>query len=124
MPIERALTYAVFTLWVSVCAFSPELIWQGFVLLRGHFGAAEAVSALFVGTLFAFFVEPVMERLKAGHWAPAPGPTGGVLFAALGSVAFGGGVVCIHKAVGAFLRRRDPGGEEEVGGLRGRLQEA
>lgn len=62
MPFARALAYTVYTLWVSVCAFAPELLWQGFVLMRGHFGAAELFSALFIGTLFAFFVEPLLRR--------------------------------------------------------------
>lgn len=123
MSIERALACVVFTLWVSVCAFSPELIWQGFVLLRGHFGAAEAVSALFIGTLFAFFVEPVMERLKSGHWTQAQEPTGGLLVAALVSIAFGAAVVCIHEAVAAYLGGGHAGEEAKLAGLARALDE-
>ncbi len=103
MSFDRALAYAVFTLWVSICAFAPEFIWQGFVLLRGHFGPAEAYSALFVGALFAFFVEPVMERLKAGRWRLAHGRTAGELLGAPVSLAFGFVVVCIHEAMATYL---------------------
>lgn len=103
MPINRALAYAVYTLWVSVCAFAPELIWQGFVLMRGHFGAAELYSVLFIGTLFAFFVEPLVERLKAGRWRLAHEPSGGLLLRVVVSLAFGVVVVCIHEAMIAYL---------------------
>ena len=88
MPLDHALAYAVFTLWVSICAFTPEFIWQGFVLLRGHFGPVEAYSALFIGTLFAFFVEPVVERLRAGRWRLAHEHTKGLLLGAVVSLAF------------------------------------
>ncbi len=103
MPFTRALAYAVYTLWVSVCAFAPELLWQGFVLLRGHFGTAELFSALFIGTLFAFFVEPLVERFKAGRWRLAHAPSGGMLLGVLVSLVFGIVVVCIHEAMIAYL---------------------
>ena len=103
MPLARALAYVVFTLWVSICAFAPEFIWQGFVLQRGHFGPAEAYSALFIGTLFAFFVEPVLERLRAGRWRLAHEHSKGLLLAALVSLAFGVAAVCLHEAMAAYL---------------------
>jgi hypothetical protein len=103
VPLDRALTYAVVTLWVSICAFAPELIWQGFVLLQGHFGRAEVYSALFIGTLFTFFVEPLVQRLKAGRWRVPHEHTGGLLLGTLVSLAFGFVVVCIHEAMTAYL---------------------
>ena len=80
----------------------PGVHLQGF-FLRGHFGPAEAYSALFIGTLFAFFVEPVVERPKAGRWRLAPEHTRGLLLGALVSLAFGVVVVCLHEAMAAYL---------------------
>ncbi len=117
MPFERGLAYAVFTVWVSVCAFAPELIWQGFVLMRGHFGAAELYSALFIGTLFAFFVEPLVERLKAGQWRLDHERTRGLLLSVLVSLAFGVVVVCVHEAMIAYLGGNHPGDEAKQANL-------
>ncbi|QCO04604.1 hypothetical protein [Azospirillum argentinense] len=117
MPFARALAYMVYTLWVSVCAFAPELLWQGFVLMRGHFGAAELFSALFIGTLFAFFVEPLMERLKAGRWHLGHAPSGGMLLGVLVSLAFGIVVVCIHEAMIAYIGAEHVGDEVKKASL-------
>ncbi|MGG5817483.1 hypothetical protein [Falsiroseomonas sp. HW251] len=112
MPLHRALRYAVYTVWVSLCAFAPELIWQGFVLMHGHFGIADAASALFIGALFAFFVEPLAERLKAGHWRLETEQRHGLLFSAALSVGFGFVVVCLHEAIAAYLGGGHAGDDE------------
>ncbi|HYG90477.1 MAG TPA: hypothetical protein VD978_29930 [Azospirillum sp.] len=117
MPLDRVLAYAVFTLWVSVCAFAPELIWQGFVLMRGHFGAAELYSALFIGTLFAFFIEPLVERLKAGRWRLDHEQTRGLLLGVVVSLAFGVVVVCVHEAITAYLGGQHAGDEAKQASL-------
>jgi hypothetical protein len=117
VSLDRASAYVVFTLWVSICAFAPEFIWQGFVLLRGHFGPVEASSALFIGALLAFFVEPVIERLKAGRWQLAHEHARGLLLGALVSLAFGVVVVCIHEAMAAYLGGGHAGEEAKRAGL-------
>jgi hypothetical protein len=119
VSLVRGLEYAAFTLWVSVCAFAPELIWQGFLLLRGHFGLAQAASALFIGVLFAFFVEPLMERLKAGRWElPEEHAHGrGVLLATLVSVAFGFLVVCLHEAIATYVGAAHGGHDNHAGNV-------
>ncbi|HTH49451.1 MAG TPA: hypothetical protein VMB21_18180 [Candidatus Limnocylindria bacterium] len=103
----------MFTVWVSICAFAPEVIWQGLVLLRGHFGPAQAYSALLVGALFAFFVEPLVERLKAGRWELSHWDEKGLLLTALVSLAFGVAAVCIHEAITAYFGSGGHAGEEE-----------
>lgn len=124
MPLGRAFEYAVFTLWVSVCAFAPELIWQGFLLLRGHFGIAQIYSALFIGSLFAFFVEPLVERLKAGRWHLSHGDRSGLLIGALVSLVFGFFVVCLHEAITAYLGSSHAGDEAMQARLAAALDEA
>lgn len=102
--MPHALACALFALWVSVCAFAPEAIWQGFLLLREHFGMAEGLTALFVGALLAFFVEPLLERLKAGRWRlHHPPPGGRALLTVPVALLFGAATVCVHEAMAAFL---------------------
>lgn len=116
-PLVRAPAYAVFVLWASVCAFAPEVIWQGIILLRSHFGAAELYTALFIGVLFTFFVEPLAERLKAGRWhlphqhAHGSGHSARLVLGAMVSLSVGAAVVCVHEALGAFFGAGH-GGEE------------
>jgi len=124
VPLGRTFEYAVFTLWVSVCAFAPELIWQGFLLLHGHFGLAQVYSALFIGALFAFFVEPLVERLKAGRWHPAHEHGHGLLIGAPVSLLFGFVVVCLHEAITAYLGSGHAGDEVMRARLAAALDEA
>ena len=87
------------------------------MLMHGHFGAAELCSALFSGTLFAFFVEPLVERLKARRWRLAHEPSGGLLLGVLVSLAFGVAVVCIHEAMIAYLGGEHAGDEAKRANL-------
>ena len=107
MPLPRAPAYAVFILWASACAFAPEVMWQGFLFLRSHFGAAEFYTAVFIGALFTFFVEPLAERLRAGKWrlphSQEHGPGGSLLLGVPLSLSVGFALVCVHEAMGAFF---------------------
>ena len=123
VPLDRTLAYAVFTVWVSICAFAPEVIWQGLVLLRGHFGPAQAYSALLVGALLAFFVEPLVERLKARQWRLSHWDEKGLLLTALVSLAFGVAAVCIHEAIAAYFGGGHTGEEERWTSLTRALDE-
>ncbi|MGZ7317596.1 hypothetical protein ACXWQ2_09410, partial [Streptococcus pyogenes] len=49
----------------AVCAVAPEFIWQGFLRELHHFDWITVGSALLVGAIVAFFVEPLTERLRA-----------------------------------------------------------
>lgn len=59
--IIHALLFAV---WVAICSVAPEFIWQGFLQIAQHFSWSTVASALLVGAIVAFFVEPLMERLR------------------------------------------------------------
>jgi len=59
--IIHALLFAV---WVAICAVAPEFIWQGFLQIARHFSWSTVASALLVGAIVAFFVEPLIERLR------------------------------------------------------------
>lgn len=128
MPFLRAPAYFVFVLWASVCAFAPEIIWQGFLLLRSHFGAAEFYTAVFIGALFAFFVEPLAERLKAGKWhlphGHGHGRGGSVVLGALLSLLVGAALVCVHEAMGAFFGGGHAEERAKWGGLVSAIKQA
>ena len=59
--IIHALLFAV---WVAICSVAPEFIWQGFLQIAQHFSWSTVASALLVGAIVAFFVEPLIERLR------------------------------------------------------------
>ena len=64
-PHASALNIFFFAAWVAVCSAAPELIWQGFLTVLHHFSWVTAWSALLVGAIVAFFVEPLTERLRS-----------------------------------------------------------
>ena len=63
-PFLGAVNIFFFATWVAICSASPELIWQGFLTVIHHFSWTAAGSALLVGAIVAFFVEPLTERLR------------------------------------------------------------
>jgi hypothetical protein len=97
--------------WVAICAAAPEFIWQGLSLALGHLSRTEVLGALLVGLVLAFFVEPVMERVR--HLLSRP-PHGqhtefrmhGALFTAGLSLAFALTSICLHEAMNAFVSDR------------------
>lgn len=61
-PVLWALISA---LWVGISSAAPELIWQGLKIALRHPSWADLVSAILIGLVLAFFIEPVMERVRA-----------------------------------------------------------
>ncbi len=103
VPLKRAFACIVFALWVSICAAAPEIIWEGFIAMSGHFGRVEIYSILFVAALLAFFVEPILERIKRGRWGLEHQDAKDLLYAAVISLVFGVAAVCVHEAMNAYL---------------------
>jgi hypothetical protein len=101
--------------WVAICAAAPEFIWQGLRIAWSHLTEAEVLSALLVGLVLAFFVEPLMERLRGirHHHAGGRGP-GGALFTVALSLAFALASITLHDAMTAFVAERSA---ESYGGL-------
>lgn len=64
-PHASALNIFFFAVWVAVCSAAPELIWQGLLTVVHHFSWVTAWSAVLVGAIVAFFVEPLTERLRS-----------------------------------------------------------
>lgn len=102
--------------WVAICAAAPEIIWQGFRIAAGHLTRADLLSALLLGLILAFFVEPLLRRtgdffgpsrLTAAEEGRTP------LFTAGLGLAFALVSVCVHDAMSAFVSGR--GGENIIG---------
>src|SRR5271166_2231291 len=97
--------------WVSICAAAPEFIWQGLHLALSHLNVTDLLAALLIGLVLAFFVEPVMERMR--HMLRAPRHREHVdrrshdaLFTAGLSLAFALVSICLHEAMTAFASGR------------------
>jgi hypothetical protein len=50
---------------VAICSAAPEFIWQGFLLVVAHMSWSTVISAILVAVILVFFVEPILERLRA-----------------------------------------------------------
>jgi hypothetical protein len=103
MPARRVANGFFFALWVAVCAAAPEFLWQGLFSLFGHFSLTDAAAALLIGAILAFFVEPVLERLRAlgTHHAEREPKT--PAFAACEALSFAIVAVCVHEAITVYV---------------------
>jgi hypothetical protein len=96
------------SLWIAISCAAPEFIWQGLRIAMAHPSWTELFSALLIGLILAFFVEPIMERLRElvrppQHEKSSDGGPGHVLFTATLSLAFALASVCLHDAITAFV---------------------
>lgn len=104
MPLRRASNGFFFALWVAICAAAPEFLWQGLFSLFGHFSLTDAAAALLIGAILAFFVDPVLERVRglasdATHERAAKSPA----FAACEALSFAFVAVCVHEAITVYV---------------------
>ncbi|BCQ26924.1 hypothetical protein NK8_51130 (plasmid) [Caballeronia sp. NK8] len=102
MPLRSASNGFFFALWVAVCAAAPEFLWQGLFSLFGHFSLTDAAAALLIGAILAFFVEPVLERLRGIGDAPAHAEKSPA-FAACEALSFAVVAVCVHEAITVYV---------------------
>jgi hypothetical protein len=105
------------SLWVAICAVAPEFIWQGFRAAYEHPDWSDLLSALLIGLILAFFVEPATERVRdLLHLARkktefAEGRPRNVFFTAGLSLAFALTAVGLHDAMSAFIAGHGEGAE-------------
>ncbi|MBZ9935535.1 hypothetical protein LB518_04485 [Mesorhizobium sp. BR1-1-16] len=109
-------------LWVAICAAAPEFIWRGLKITLGHLDVGDVLSALLIGLVLAFFVEPLMRRLQArvegerGTSGASPRPRNALFAASMGFV-FAFASVCVHDAMIAFVAGGDGGHAGEASGV-------
>jgi hypothetical protein len=117
LTVSTALISAV---WVAICAAAPEFIWQGLSIGPGHFTRTDLLSALLLGAILAFFVEPLIrqagdlvgpasQRKDSGSRNP--------LFTAGLGLAFALVSVCVHEAMTTFVSGRGVENAEGSSGL-------
>jgi hypothetical protein len=102
VPLGHIPNGFFFALWVAVCAAAPEFLWQGLLSLSHHFTLVNAASALLIGAILAFFVEPVLEHLRGlrphpAHMGKSPA------FAACTALSFAVVAVCVHEAITVYV---------------------
>ncbi len=114
-PGPAGVTWAVALtsgLWIAICAAAPEFIWQGLLIVQDHLSWADLLTALLMGLILAFFVEPLLERVRdrvhppPHAQAPHGRPRNAVYTAGL-SLAFALVSVCLHDAIAAFVTARN-----------------
>ena len=97
--------------WVAICAAAPEFLWHGLHVGFGHFTRTDLLSALLIGVILAFFVEPLMRRIddllrRARHRETREPQS--ALFTASLSLSFAIASVGVHHALTAFVSDGDP----------------
>jgi hypothetical protein len=111
VSVANLLISLIVSLWVSVCAAAPELVWQGLLELLQHFSRQTAYSIILIGLILTVFVEPILERARDGRWRPEHRGTRNLLFTIPIAFIFGMVAVCLHKSLTAYLgaANLDPG---------------
>lgn len=98
--------------WVAICSAAPELIWQGLRIAAGHLSRADLIQALLLGTILAFFVEPLMRHARdlarRGRVRGGPEP-GSPIFAAGLGLSFALVSVGVHDALVTLVDRSNGG---------------
>ncbi|MCX4159651.1 MULTISPECIES: hypothetical protein [Paraburkholderia] len=102
MPLSHIANGFFFALWVSVCSAAPEFLWQGLLSLCDHFTLLTAASALLVGSILAFFVEPVLEYFRSLSFQSVHADKSPA-FAACTALAFAVVAVCVHEAITVYV---------------------
>ncbi|MCQ8240361.1 hypothetical protein [Rhizosaccharibacter radicis] len=107
-PLAAICSALISAAWIGVCAASPEFIWRGAQLARAHLDLAELGTAIPIGFVLAFFVEPLLEKLRAGLHGHHPAATGapgrgGTIFAAASGLLFALCALCVHDAMKALV---------------------
>jgi hypothetical protein len=97
--------------WIAICGAAPEFIWQGLRIALSHPSWADLASALLIGLVLAFFVEPAIESIRVAlHRTPHDGSTDSrrrnALFTAGLGLAFALTSVCLHDAMTSFVSGR------------------
>jgi hypothetical protein len=103
MPLSRVVNCVAFAFWVSICAAAPEIIWRGFVNLASHLTASVVYSVILIALLLAFFVEPLMERIRTKSLELKHQSVRTSAYTAITALLFGITAVSVHEAMNAYV---------------------
>jgi hypothetical protein len=99
----------VSALSIAICAAALELVWRGLLLTSPHISRFDLLSALLIGLVLAFFVDPLMERIRSVLSRDRPQEAASVgngrnpLFSTCIGIAFAFVSVCLHGALASFV---------------------
>jgi hypothetical protein len=99
----RFLARVAFALWVSICSAAPEFIWQGLLQLGGHLTLFNLYAVMLIGPILAFFVEPILQRIRSRRWDVDEHGGQGVLASVVFALAFGVAAVAVHECMNAYV---------------------
>jgi hypothetical protein len=103
----------VAALSIAICAAALELVWQGLLLTFRHISRVDLLSALLIGLVLAFLVDPLMERIRYALSRDRPQEAASVsnernpLFSTCIGIAFAFVSVCLHSALTSFVSSPD-----------------
>ncbi len=100
---HHAISGLAFAVWVAVCAAAPELIWQGSLLVVHHFTLLNLYAIVLIGLILAFFVEPILERVRNRRWELEHENSQSLIFSAAFAFALGAAAVALHEGLNAYL---------------------
>jgi hypothetical protein len=98
-----------FAVWVAICAAAPELIWQGLLLMAQHFTRLSLYSIVLIGLILAFFVEPIMERIRNRRWELEHQDNQSLILTTGFAFAFGVAAVALHEGLSAYVGTGEAG---------------
>jgi hypothetical protein len=99
----------VSALSIAICAAAMELVWQGLLLASRHISRVDLLSALLIGLVLAFLVDPMMERIRSAlsrdrsQEAASVSNERNPLFRTCIGIAFAFVSVCLHSALASFV---------------------
>jgi hypothetical protein len=102
------ITALLSALSVAICAAAPELVWQGLLLISRQITRVDLLSALLIGLVLAFLVDPLMEHVRHLLSRQRLNEAGvntqrNPLFATCIGIAFAFVSVCLHNALSSFV---------------------
>ena len=109
LPATHAISSLAFALWVAICAAAPELIWQGLLLIAQHFTLLNLYAIVLIGLILAFFVEPIMERIRSRRWELERQDNQSLILTAGFAFAFGIAAVALHEGLSAYVGTGEAG---------------
>jgi len=113
--ILEAADLLILSLWVAICAMTPEFIWGGLRIAIGHVDEDMVVASLLFGLILAFCIEPALERLRhklerRSHEGNAHGETRSLLLTAGMGLVFAIVSIFLHDSIAAFFAGHEEGG--------------
>jgi hypothetical protein len=93
---KLVLSYMAFCVWVAICAAAPEFLWRGLKVFIEHASLTTLWWGLMFGAILAFFIEPLLERIRhRGRFEDERGPAAAAAAAVLSALA----AVAVHEVL-------------------------